>query len=89
MEITKYTGYVDSIEAKNNPRGFEKKIVTLKMNNKQLCFIEFRNDYAQEQVKKIVEGDRVEIAARLEGKISKTSGIQYNNIVAKSIKKIN
>ena len=87
METT-YIGYIGAIELKKSPTGFEKKIVTLKMRDKQLCFIEFRNDPVKQQMKGIAEGDRVEISARLEGKISRSSGIAYNNIIAKSIKQI-
>jgi len=87
MDTTNYTGYVGDIAVKNSPNGFEKKIITLKMRDKQVCYIECRNDIVQQQLNDISKGDRVEVAARLEGKISRNSGIQYNNIVAKSITK--
>ncbi|MBE99354.1 hypothetical protein [Flavobacterium coralii] len=79
------TGNIESIEYRNNA-GHEKKVVTLLLGFGQKAFVEFRGSLI-ELLYGINEGDEITINITFEGKISKNSGIQYNNLVATSITK--
>ena len=85
METTEYTGYIEQIEFVKQSGKFDKIEVTLKMPDRQCCFIEFRSRKMMKEIKEFNEGDRVTIATRIEGKISGNSGKKYNNIIATNI----
>lgn len=65
----------------------KKAILTLHGPDKQKIFIEFRDSLIA-----IINGfhpkDKVEIEISFEGKTSKSTGINHNNIIGKAIKKI-
>jgi hypothetical protein len=77
------TGTIESIEYRNTA-GHEKKVVTLVPDNRQRAFVEFRGR-RMDDLDAFRENDEIEVAVTLEGKISKNSGIQYNNLVAQSV----
>jgi hypothetical protein len=80
----KITGTIETIEYKNTA-GHEKKVVTLVPDSRQRAFIEFRGR-RMEDLAPFRENDDIEVTVTLEGKISKSSGIQYNNLVAQEVK---
>jgi len=80
-------GTIESIEYRNTA-GHEKKVVTLVPDHRQRAFVEFRG-YNMDLIKNIKVNDEIIVNVALEGKISKNSGIQFNNIVAQSVTKIN
>lgn len=63
-----------------------KSMVVLKPIDNQCAFIEFRGDMTK-SLKSYRIGDWVQITVFLNGKTSK-SGINHNNLVAKSINKV-
>lgn len=74
------TGTIESIEYRNTA-GHEKKVVTLVPDHRQRAFVEFRG----RQMEKLYQfrvNDEIKVEVSLEGKTSKNSGIQYNNLVA-------
>ena len=77
------TGTIESIEYRNTA-GHEKKVVTLVPDSRQRAFVEFRGR-RMDDLDAYRENDEIEVAVTLEGKISKNSGIQYNNLVACSV----
>ncbi|RZJ80795.1 MAG: hypothetical protein EOO20_25685 [Chryseobacterium sp.] len=80
----KITGTIESIEYRNTA-GHEKKVVTLAPDGRQRAFVEFRGR-RMEELDQFRENDEIEVVVSLEGKISKSSGIQYNNLVAQEVK---
>lgn len=80
------TGTIESIEYRNTA-GHEKKVVTLVPDHRQCAFVEFRG-YNMDLINGIKVNDVIEVEIALEGKTSKNSGIQYNNLIAKAAKKI-
>ncbi|MBE99347.1 hypothetical protein [Flavobacterium coralii] len=86
-ELTELVGYIGSIEfepAKNNLH-FDKYVVCLKRKYRQSSYIDFRSRAIMNEIQKFKEGDLVSIMVRHESHTSKSSGIRYNNIVAKEI----
>jgi hypothetical protein len=77
------TGTIESIEYRN-AAGHEKKVVTLAPVGWQWAFVEFRGR-RMDDLEAFKENDEIQVAVTLEGKISKNSGIQYNNLVAQSV----
>jgi hypothetical protein len=80
------TGTIDSIEYRNTG-GHEKKVVTLLPRKGQTAYVEFRGGFIDD-LDRVKENDEVAIDIRFEGKVSKNSGIQYNNLVANGLRKI-
>lgn len=80
------TGNIESIEYRNTA-GHEKKVVTLIPDHRQRAFVEFRGR-KMDDLAGLKENDEVRVLVMLEGKISKNSGIQYNNLVAQEVLKI-
>lgn len=78
------TGTIESIEYRNTA-GHEKKVVTLVPDHRQRAFVEFRGR-RMEELASYKEQDEIAIDVTLEGKISKNSGIQYNNLVAFAVR---
>lgn len=76
-------GIIENIEHRNTA-GHEKKVVTLVPGYSQRAFVEFRG-YRMEDLRNYKENDEIEVNVTLEGKISKNSGIQYNNLVVKEV----
>lgn len=81
------TGTIEAIEYRNTA-GHEKKVVTLLPDHRQRAFVEFRG-YNIKLLDKVKENDEIEVEVYLNGKISKNTGIQYNNLVGIKSKKIN
>lgn len=79
----KISGTIESIEFRNTA-GHEKKVVTLVPDHRQRAFIEFRGR-RMDDIAAFKENDEIEVTVTLEGKISKNSGIQYNNLVAQDV----
>ena len=87
-------GIIENIEYRNNS-GHPKKIVTLIPNViftndssfRQKAFIEFRGSF-QSILQKIKVDDVVEVSIAIQAKVSQNSGIEFNNLVAYEIKKI-
>lgn len=80
------TGKIDTIELETLGSN-QKKILTLIPDSGELCRIEFRGSTIMKMLDDVKKGDRVEIAVKFEGKVSKSSGIWSNNLVAKELKK--
>lgn len=80
------TGTIESIEYRNTA-GHEKKVVTLVPDHRQRAFVEFRGR-RMEELATYKEQDEIAIEVTLEGKISKNSGIQYNNLVAFAVRAV-
>lgn len=80
------TGNIETIEYRNTA-GHEKKVVTLIPDHRQRAFVEFRGR-RMEDLSGLKENDEIQVHVMLEGKISKNSGIQYNNLVAQEVMKV-
>ena len=79
------TGTLESIEYCNS-NGHEKKVLTINQDCRQKAFLQVRKkDF--KMLESVREGDDVEIYFFIQGKISKNSGIQYNNLIAVDIRK--
>lgn len=74
------TGTIESIEYRNTA-GHEKKVVTLVPDHRQRAFVEFRGR-RMDDLSPYKVNDEIQVSVTLEGKTSKNSGIQYNNLVA-------
>ncbi|MGV3459894.1 MAG: hypothetical protein ACO1N9_05495 [Flavobacterium sp.] len=79
-------GTIESIEYRNTA-GHEKKVVTLVPDHRQRAFVEFRGR-RMDDLTSFKENDEITVEVTLEGKISKNSGIQYNNLVAQSVEMV-
>ena len=79
-------GTIESIEYRNTA-GHEKKVVTLVPDHRQRAFIEVRGR-RMDDLAPFKENDEIQVSVTLEGKISKNSGIQYNNLVAQSVETV-
>jgi len=80
------TGTIESIEYRNTA-GHEKKVVTLVPDHRQRAFVEFRGR-RMDEIADYKENDAIQVDVTLEGKISKNSGIQYNNLVAFAVREV-
>lgn len=78
-------GTIESIEYRVTA-GHEKKVMTVVPDHRQRAFVEFRGRKMDDLIG-FKELDEIEVEVILEGKISKNSGIQYNNLVAVSLTK--
>ena len=79
-------GIIESIEI-DNANGHEKKVVTLSLGVWKNVFIEFRGQ-RMNLLNNLKQDDAVAVNASFNGKISKSTGIRYNNIIGLEIKKI-
>lgn len=75
---------ITKIDPNNN--GFKKRIVRLVSSDNQSAFIEFRNTELH-LLEGLNEGDEVIVSVQLKTSVSKKSGIKFNNIIGKSIKR--
>jgi hypothetical protein len=80
------TGNIETIEYRNTA-GHEKKVVTLIPDHRQRAFVEFRGR-RMDDLTGLKENDEIQVNVMLEGKISKNSGIQYNNLVAQEVMRV-
>lgn len=80
------TGNIENIEY-SNILGHEKKVVTIVPDHRQKAFVEFRGRKMDELIS-YKENDEIKVDVMIEGRISKSSGIQYNNLVACSINRV-
>lgn len=76
-------GTIENIEYRNTA-GHEKKVVTLVPDHRQRAFVEFRGR-RMDDLHGYKENDEIAVDVTLEGKVSKNSGIQYNNLVAQEV----
>ena len=76
-------GTIENIEYRNTA-GHEKKVVTLVPDHRQKAFVEFRGR-RMEDLARYKENDEIQVSVSLEGKTSKNSGIQYNNLVVQEV----
>ena len=76
-------GTIESIEYRNTA-GHEKKVVTLVPDHRQRAFVEFRGR-RMDDLQGYKENDEIQVDVTLEGKVSKNSGIQYNNLVVQEV----
>jgi hypothetical protein len=76
-------GTIEHIEYRNTA-GHEKKVVTLVPDHRQKAFVEFRGR-RMEDLARYKENDEIQVNVSLEGKTSKNSGIQYNNLVVTDV----
>lgn len=77
------TGTIESIEYRNTA-GHEKKVVTIVPDHRQRAFVEFRGR-RMDDLAAFRENDEIKVEVSLEGKTSKNSGIQYNNLVVQTV----
>jgi hypothetical protein len=82
----KITGTIESIEYRNTA-GHEKKVVTLVPDHRQRAFVEFRGR-RMDELASFRENDEIQVEVTVEGKVSKNSGIQYNNLVAQAVSQV-
>lgn len=80
------TGTIENIEYRN-VNGKEKKVVTILPDHRQRAFVEFRHS-KMDMLYGYKENDDIAVEVIFEGKISNNSGIQFNNLVAQSIKNL-
>jgi len=80
------TGTIENIEYREKD-GHEKKVVTLKVSNRETGFIEFRGACLDLLVR-VKEKDLIAVDIELKGSISKKTGIEYNNLVAYGLRRI-
>lgn len=81
----KIIGTVEEIEYRNTA-GHEKKVLTILPDHRQRAFVEFRGlMMIHLNLLDIKVNDEVIVETKLEGRVSKNSGIQYNNLVAQSV----
>ncbi len=80
-------GKIQSIHTEGTAE-FKKKILTLSVSSEERCFIEVRNEMLREILKNLKKGDKVQVAVSYEGKISKSNGNRFNNIIAKTLDKL-
>lgn len=76
-------GTIEHIEYRNTA-GHEKKVVTLVPDHRQKAFVEFRGR-RMDDLHGFKENDEIQVNVSLEGKTSKNSGIQYNNLVVQEV----
>lgn len=76
-------GTIEHIEYRTTA-GYEKKVVTLMPDHRQRAFVEFRGR-RMDDLHGYKENDEIQVNVLLEGKTSKNSGIQYNNLVATEV----
>ena len=67
---------------------FKKQILTLSVSSEERCFIEVRSEILRDILKKLKKGDKVKTVVSFEGKISKSNGNRFNNLVAKTLEKL-
>lgn len=79
------TGNIQSITSDSK---YIKKTVTLKMQGKQVAFIEFRGPIMVKMLSQVEPNELVQIPVSFNGRVSPKSGQEYNNLVAKGIKKL-
>lgn len=82
------TGRIETIEPVQSSPGQSKDVVTIVSNDNQKAFIEFRSPQMMAVLKSFKENDQVIISVKFDGKIAKTTGVRFNNIVATSIQKV-
>lgn len=82
------TGSIRDIETVNTPDGFKKEVLSLKMDDGESAFVEFRADGIRATLKDFEPKDAVAIAVRHEAKVAQRSGIRFNNLIAQTIKKL-
>ena len=68
-----------------NKTGFRKQIVKLESTDNQSAFIEFRGEIMN-HLEPYEVGQKAVVAIQMKTSVSKKSGIQFNNLIAKSIK---
>ena len=78
------TGIIEKIE---EDKSFSKMEVTLKQPNNKFAFVDFRGDN-RVWLETVQNGDTVQIAYELDGRISKASGTKFNNVIAKTLLKL-
>jgi len=76
-------GTIENIEYRNTA-GHEKRVVTLVPDHRQRAFVEFRGR-RMDDLHGYKENDEIQVDVTLEGKVSKNSGIQYNNLVVQEV----
>ncbi|RDI11952.1 hypothetical protein [Flavobacterium sp. AG291] len=76
-------GTIEHIEYRNTA-GYEKKVVTIMPDHRQRAFVEFRGR-KMDDLHGYKENDEIQVNVLLEGKTSKNSGIQYNNMVVTEV----
>lgn len=79
-------GTIENIELRKSGI-YEKKVITLVPDHRQKAYVEVR-DYNMHLLHGIKENDEIEVVVMLEGKVSKNSGVQFNNLVVQELKKI-
>lgn len=79
-------GKILKIERKLANTDFEKDEVVIRLSDDEQCKVEFRGVLMMKALKAFREGDYIQAAVKHEGKVSKSTGIYYNNLIAKSIK---
>lgn len=79
-------GKIKEIEVEGDE--ITKKILTLEMGENEQCFVEVRSKYLQGIVDKLDIDDLIQVVIVFEGKISKSSGYRFNNLVVQTIKKL-
>jgi len=76
-------GTIEHIEYRTTA-GYEKKVVTLMPDHRQRAYVEFRGR-RMDDLHGYKENDEIQVNVLLEGKTSKNSGIQYNNLVVTEV----
>lgn len=82
------TGRIEAIEPVQSSPGQIKYVVNIVSNDNQKAFVEFRSPQMIAILKPLKVDDQVIVSVKFDGKISKGSGVRFNNIVATSIQKV-
>lgn len=85
MEASIITGKV--LDIKKGKEDIDAHILTLQINEKESAFVQFRK-VLKKFIVGLSVGDTVQVPVVFEGKMSSRSGTMYNNLVAKSLKKV-
>lgn len=75
-----------TIEAIEHRPVHNENLITIMPDHRQKAFVKFRG-LLQDESSKYKEGDSIKVEVLLEGKVSKNSGVHYNNLVATKIVK--
>lgn len=82
------TGKIEDITNNTSSHLHQKKLCTIVTDDGQKAFIEFRGLAMIKILESYEVSEKIVVAVKFEGKTSKNSGVNYNNIVAQSIQRV-
>lgn len=82
------TGKIETVDDNTTSNQHQKRVATIVTDDGQKAFVEFRGPIMIKMIEALTQGDRVIVPVKYEGKTSKATGINFNNLVAQSIQKV-